>query len=426
MFSNIFTFGIYSAVKENKMLNIIWTGFFLAAFAAAVWQALALGNGAIWAEMVQSTFTAAKAAFQICLNLTGMLCLWLGLLKIAEQAGITAVLAKTLAPLFRRVMPDVPSDSPALGSVVMNMAANILGLDNAATPMGLKAMEQLQKLNPKKDEASPAQVLFMVINASAVTLIPITILMYRAELGSVNPSAVFMPILLATSVSTFVGFMAVAWVQKLDVFNRVVLAYLGSLAAVILFLAWYFNSLPPAERLDASAVWGSFILFSVIIIFILCGLLRKINVYETFIAGAREGFDIAVRIIPYLVAMLTAIAVFRVSGCLDLFVVGCEKLFSALGMNTDFVPALPTAVLKPLSGSGARAMMIETMQTYGADSFPAFVSCVIQGSSETTFYVLAVYFGAVKITKVGAALPCALLADLAGIAAAVGCAYLFY
>ena len=408
------------------MLNLIWSGFFVTAFIAAVYQAFWMGNAAIWTGLVEATFTSAKAAFQICLNLTGMLCLWLGLLKIAEAAGITNLLAKALAPLFRRIMPEVPSDSPALGSIVMNMAANVLGLDNAATPMGLKAMEQLQNLNPHKDKASAAQVLFMVINASAVTLIPITILMYRTELGSLNPSAVFMPILFATSLSTFAGFLAVAWVQKLNIFNRIVMAYLGAFVCFILILAWYFNALPPAERLNASAAGGNFILFAVIITFIAAGLIKRLNVYEVFIAGAKEGFDIAVRIIPYLVAMLVAIAVFRASGCLDYVVLGFEKLFAFLGMNTDFVPALPTAIMKPLSGSGARAMMIETMQTYGADSFPAFVSCIIQGSSETTFYVLAVYFGAVKITKVGAALPCALFADFIGMVAAVYFAYLFY
>ena len=314
------------------MLNFIWSGFFLAAFAAALYQSLGLDNAAIWTELVNSTFASAKSAFQICLNLTGMLCLWLGLLKIAERAGVTDLLAKALAPLFRRILPGVPSDSPALGSIVMNMAANVLGLDNAATPMGLKAMEQLQSLNPHKDRASPAQVLFMVINASAVTLIPITILMYRAELGSTNPSAVFMPILFATSLSTLAGFLAVAWVQKLNIFNRVVLAYLSGFALFILGLAWYFSSLPPGERLTASAAGGNFVLFAVIIGFITAGLIRRLNVYELFIAGAKEGFEIAVRIIPYLVAMLVAIAVFRTSGCLDYIVWGFEKLFAALGM----------------------------------------------------------------------------------------------
>lgn len=408
------------------MLNWIWCGFFIAAFLAAIAQSLFLGNSEIWSELIGSTFSSAKTAFQICLNLTGMLCLWLGLLKIAEKSGITNLLAAFLKPLFQKIMPDVPANHPALGSIVMNIAANVLGLDNAATPMGLKAMEQLQTLNPHKDQASPAQVLFMVINASAVTLIPITILMYRSELGSLNPSAVFVPILLATSVSSLVGFLAVAWVQKLPIFNRVVLSYLGGFLVLIGVLAWYFLSLSPEDRLTASAQGGNFILFLIIIVFIAAGLVKKLNVYEEFILGAKEGFDIAIRIIPYLVAMLVAIAVFRTSGCLDYIVQAFAWLFSSLGLNTDFVAALPTAVMKPLSGSGARAMMIETMQTYGADSFPAFVSCVIQGSTETTFYVLAVYFGVVKIIKVGAALPCALLADLAGIVAAISLSYVFY
>ena len=310
--------------------------------------------------------------------------------------------------------------------MIMNIAANMLGLDNAATPMGLKAMEQLQTLNPKKDTASDAQVLFMVINTSAVTLIPITILMYRAELGASNPSAVFMPILFATSLSTLSGFLAVAWVQRLNIFNRVVMSYLLGFAAFIGAVAWYFESLPLEERLQMSAAWGNFILFAFIISFITAGIIRKVNVYETFIQGAKEGFDIAVRIIPYLVAMLVAIAVLRASGVLNIIVLGFENFFNFIGINTDFVPALPTAILKPLSGSGARAMMIETMQTYGADSFPAFVSAVVQGSTETTFYVLAVYFGAVKITKIRSALPCSLLADFVGITSAIILAYLFY
>lgn len=407
------------------MLNIIWVAFFLSAFLLAASQSLS-GNLQIWTELVTAIFASAKTAFTISLNLTGILCLWLGLLKIAEQSGLTSLLARALSPLFRRIMPDVPSDSPAMGSMIMNIAANVLGLDNAATPMGLKAMEQLQALNPRPDQASPAQVLFMVINSSAVTLIPITILMYRAELGSANPAAVFLPILLATSVSTLTGFFAVAAVQRLNIFNRVVMTYLFAFTAFIVGVAWYFDSLPSAQRLSFSAVCGNFMLFFIITAFIFAGVLKRLNVYEVFISGAREGFDIAVRIIPYLVAMLVGIAVFRASGALDYIVLGFDKTFAALGFDTGFVAALPTAVLKPLSGSGARAMMIETMTAYGADSFPAFVSAVVQGSTETTFYVLAVYFGAVKITKVGAALPCALLADLAGIVAAVYFSYCFY
>ncbi len=408
------------------MLNIIWVSFFLCAFVFAAYQSLWLGRGEIWTQLVAATFASSKTAFSISLNLTGILCLWLGLLKIAQTSGLTELLAKALKPFFRKIMPEVPENSPAMGSIIMNMAANVLGLDNAATPMGLKAMEQLQELNPHKDRASNAQVLFMVINASAVTLIPITILMYRSELGASDPGAVFMPILFATSSSTLVGFLAVAWVQKLNIFNRVVLAYLGLFVAFITLVACYFNSLPEESRLSASADCGNFVLFAFIVTFICSGLIKKINVYETFIEGAKEGFEIAVRIIPYLVAMLVAIAVLRSSGVLDLVVSGFEKLFAAAGMDTGFVPALPTALMKPLSGSGARAMMIETMTNYGPDSFPAFVAAVVQGSTETTFYVLAVYFGAVKISKVGAALPCALLADLAGISAAVYFSYLFY
>ncbi len=408
------------------MLNFIWAGFFIVGFICAAYQSLIGGDVSVWQNLSTSLFATAKTAFLISINLTGLLCLWLGMLKIAEKSGLTGLLAKALAPLFRKIMPDVPQNHPAIGSIIMNMAANMLGLDNAATPMGLKAMEQLQELNPKKDTASPAQVLFMVLNASAVTLIPITILMYRAELGSANPSAVFIPILFATSASTLVGFLAVAYVQKLNIFNRTVLAYFLLFVAIVGGAAFYFLSLPPAQRFAFSSALSNFLLMFFILIFLLAGLYKKINVYETFISGAKDGFEVAIKIIPYLVAMLCAIAIFRASGALDLLVFTFEAIFSFFGLNTDFVAALPTAFMKPLSGSGARAMMIETMQAYGADSFPAFVSCIIQGSTETTFYVLAVYFGAVKISKTGAALPCALLADLAGIVTAILCGYAFY
>ncbi len=407
------------------MLKIIWSFFFLSAFAAALWQTFA-GNIAVWSELVGALFDSAKSAFSIALNLTGLLCLWLGLLKIAEKSGITEILARLLRPLFTRIMPGVPADSPAVGSMVMNIAANVLGLDNAATPMGLKAMEQLQEHNPRKDTASDAEIMFMVINSSSVTLIPITILMYRSELGSANPASVFVPILLATSVSTLVGFLAVAAVQKLNIFNRVVLFWLLAAVALVSALAWGFLQLPPPERMAISAAVGNGILFFIAAFFIFWGLIKKQDVYENFIDGAKEGFKIAVTIIPYLVAMLTAIAVFRASGMFDLLLLGIEKGLAALGVDTAFVPALPTALMKPLSGSGARAMMIETMQTYGADSFPGFAASVVQGSTETTFYVLAVYFGAVKITRTRSALPCALLADLAGIAAAIALSYCFF
>lgn len=408
------------------MLNIIWSAFFIAAFFFAAIDAWWFGQADVWSRLVLASFSSAKSAFSICLNLTGILCLWLGLLKIAQVSGLTEILAKFLRPLFAKLMPEVPSSSPALGSMVMNIAANMLGLDNAATPMGLKAMEQLQSLNPHKDKASNAQVLFMVINASAVTIIPITILMYLAELGAANPASVFLPILLATSASTLVGFLSVALVQKLNIFNRVVLGYLLGFAALIALIGWYFSSLPEGERLVAAATWGNFTLFAVMILFIVSGLIKKIDVYDAFITGAKEGFEIAIKIIPYLVAMLVGIAVFRASGGLDWLVAGFAWLAENIGLDTKFVAALPTAIMKPLSGSGARAMMIETMQNYGADSFPGFVASVVQGSTETTFYVLAVYFGAVGISKVGAALPCALLADLAGIITAIAVSYIFY
>lgn len=396
------------------------------AFAFAAVDSFYFGNSAIWAGMVGATFESAKTAFSVSINLTGILCLWLGLLKIAQASGLTELLAKALRPLFAKLTPDVPSDSPALGSIVMNIAANMLGLDNAATPMGLKAMEQLQVLNPHKDTASNAQVLFMVLNASAVTVIPITILMYRAELGSANPAAVFLPILLATSASTLAGFLSVAWAQRLNIFNRVVGGYLLGFACLIGIMCWSFAVLRPENRLNAASAFGNFILYAVIVLFLICGLLKKVNVYDTFIEGAKEGFSIAVKIIPYLVAMLVAISALRSSGCLDCIVGGFAWLFNQLGIDTEFVGALPTAIMKPLSGSGARAMMIETMQNYGADSFQGFVASVVQGSTETTFYVLAVYFGAVGISKVGAALPCALFADLVGIFTAICVSYIFY
>ncbi len=408
------------------MINYIWAFFFVGAFIAAAVQCLFFGNALIWDVMANSVFDSAKTAFSISINLTGILCFWLGMLKIAEKAGITELLAKALYPLFRKIMPGLKKDSPAFGSIVMNMAANMLGLDNAATPMGLKAMEQMQKENKSKDAASNEQILFMVINSSAVTLLPITIFMYRSELGSTNPAMVFLPILLATSVSTIVGFLSVAIVQKLNIFNRVVLGYALAFLLFVLCIACGFVFLNPATRSQTVAEIGNFILIFFIFAFIGAGLFKKVNVYDEFINGAKDGFNIAVSIIPYLVAMLVAIAFFRASGMLDMIVNGIERMFVSLDINAEFVKALPTAFLKPLSGSGARAMMIETMKTYGADSFAGFTSSIIQGSTETTFYVLAVYFGAVKISNTRHALPCALLADLAGIVAAIVLGYCFF
>lgn len=408
------------------MLNVIWSSFFVLSFFAAITQCFVFGNYDIWTEIVNHLFEAATNAFQIALNLTGMLCLWLGLLKIAEKSGLTEILAKALRPLFKIIMPDIPEKSPAIGSIVMNMAANILGLDNAATPMGLKAMEQLQKDNPSKDKASNAQVMFIVINASAITVLPISILMYRHLEGATNPSAVFIPILLATTCSTVAGFLAVAWKQKLQIFSKTFVFYMFGLLLVIGAICTYFYSLDDDARILYSETCANALILSFMTFFILYGAYKRLNLYETFINGAKEGFQIAVQIIPYLVAMLVAIAVLRYSGVLDAVVWVFEKIFAFVGFNTDFIPALPTALMKPLSGNGARAMMIETMQNYGADSFPAFVSAVIQGSTETTFYVIALYFGAVKISKTGAALPCALFADFVGVCAAVILAYVFY
>lgn len=407
------------------MLNIIWVSFFIIAFLDALYQFLS-GQTDIFGALVQSLFEAAQNGFTLSIGLTGMLCFWLGLLKVGEKSGLTNILAKALSPLFKKIMPEIPQNHPALGSIVMNMAANILGLDNAATPMGLKAMNELQELNKKKNTASNAQILFMVINASAVTLIPINILMYRQMLGCANPASVFIPILLATSVSTLVGFLSVAYAQKLNIFNRVVLSYLIGFLLFILSVVYFFSDLDNETRLKYSQDIANLILFSFIIIFLVSGVIKRLNVYEVFIEGAKEGFHIAVQIIPYLVSMLCAIAVLRTSGVMDLFVDFIKNICSFFSLDTSFVPALPTALMKPLSGSGARAMMIETLQNYGADSFEGFVSSVVQGSTETTFYVLAVYFGAVKISKTRSALPCALVADFAGIVAAIVFSYMFY
>ena len=407
------------------MLNIIWAGFFVLAFICAIGQSLC-GNFEVWPQMVQSLFASADNGFKIAINLTGVLCFWLGCMKIAEKSGLIDLLAKAIYPLFYRIMPDVPQNSPAFGSMVMNIAANILGLDNAATPMGLKAMEQLQDVNKNKQKASDAMVLFMVINASSVTLFPITILMYRYQMGSADPAAVFIPILLATSISTMVGFLAtLAW-QKINVFNKVVMSYLLAGIGFVAAIAWGFAAMDEQTRTQISYLISNIILISLATGFIVSGMLRKLNVYELFIDGAKDGFKIAVQIIPYLVAMLVAIGLFRVSGGLDYICSGFAWIFEKMGLNTDFVAALPTALMKPLSGSGARAMMLDTFATYGVDSFAGFAASVVQGSTETTFYVLAVYFGAVTISKTGAALPLALLADLAGIVSAIGLAYWFY
>ncbi len=407
------------------MLNFIWAGFFILATVFALIESNN-GNWDVWSEMVKTMFESAENAFKISINLTGILCFWLGLMKIAEKSGLMEILAKILKPLFYKIMPDVPKQSPAFASMVMNIAANVLGLDNAATPMGLKAMEQLQECNSHKDKASNAQVLFMVINSSSVTLIPITVLMYRFQFGAANPAAVFIPILLATSISTLVGFIATMLWQKINIFNKVVLFYLITIITFIVFVAFSFSALSPEMRAKFSYILSNITLFALTITFIVSGIVKKQPVYELFIDGAKDGFKIAVQIIPYLVAMLTAIAVFRTSGGLNYICSAITNILTSFNINTDFVAALPTAIMKPLSGSGARAMMLDTFTVYGVDSFAAFTSSIIQGSTETTFYVLAIYFGAIKVSKTGAALPLALLADFAGIISAITLAYLFY
>ena len=407
------------------MLNFIWAGFFIVAFISAVLQSFA-GNTEIWNNLSNALFSTAHLGFRIALDLTGVLCFWLGLIKIAEKSGLSELLAKILKPLFHKIMPEIKKDSPAFGAIVMNIASNILGLDNAATPMGIKAMELLQEENKNKSTASNAQILFMVINSSAVTLIPITILMYRFQSGSENPAAVFIPILIATSISTLSGFLATAWWQKINIFDRVILSYLlGGIAFVALSI-WGFYSLDELSRTRVSYIVSNALLYGLVTAFIVSGLIKKLNVFELFIEGAKDGFKTAVHIIPYLVAMLVAIGVFRASGALDYIVDFIKIAISKLSVNTDFVYVLPTAIMKPLSGSGARAMMLDTFNVYGVDSFAGFASSIVQGSTETTFYVLAVYFGAVKIYNTRSALPLALFADVMGIISAIVLAYIFY
>lgn len=407
------------------MLNLIWIGFFLTAFAAGLFQFFIGGQLDIFARMMKAGFDNAKLAFDIALGLTGVMCLWLGVLKIGERVGFLDGLARLLSPLFVRLFPQVPPGHPALGAITMNMAANMLGLDNAATPIGIKAMKELQTLNPDKDTASNAQILFLVINASSVTLLPVTIFTYRAQLGAADPTDVFIPILMATYCSTLAGFAFVAWRQRIRL-DPVVLSWISGLTLGVGGLALYFAGLPAAQMAATSSVLSNFLLLAIIMVFLLGALWRKINAYEAFIEGAKDGFQTAITIIPYLVAMLVAIGLLRASGALDVAMQAAAGLVRAAGFDARWVEGLPTMLMKPLSGSGARAMMIETMQTKGADSFAGRLACIIQGSTETTFYVLAVYFGAVGIKRVRYAVAGGLVADLAGFTAAVFSAYLFF
>lgn len=408
------------------MLTHLWFAFFAVSFISACYQWLINGQSEIFSALVQSTFNMAGLSVEIAIGLIGVLALWLGFFKIAERAGMVQLLSRLLEPLFLKLMPDVPKNHPSHGSITMNIAANILGLDNAATPMGLKAMQDLQSINPEKDTASNAQILFLVLNTSSLTLLPVTIFMYRAQQGAADPSAVFLPILMATSASTLTGLLAVAYMQKINLLDKTIAIYFSAFAILLAALASYLVSLPTEEMSATSSLLGNFILFGVIMLFLGAGWYKKVDVYDAFIEGAKEGFEIAIKLIPYLLAMLVAIGLLRSSDVLDNLLTIFNYLFTLAGVNTDFIQALPTAFMKPLSGSGARAMMLETMNTYGVDSFAATVSAILQGSTETTFYVLAVYFGSVNIKHVRHALGCALLADLAGIITAIFAGYLFF
>ena len=408
------------------MLNILWLGFFIVAAIAALAQWLVGGQPQVFAQMVQALFAMAKLSVEVMVLLFGTLTLWMGFLRIAEEAGIVQWLAKVLGPLFAKLMPEVPRGHPALGLITLNFAANGLGLDNAATPMGLKAMRALQELNPKPDTATNAQILFLVLNASSLTLLPVTIFMYRMQQGAVDPTLVFLPILLATSASTLVGLLSVALVQRLPIFSPVVLAYLLPVALGLAGFMALLTTLSAAALASLSALLGNLTLFALIVLFVSLGAYKKVPVYDSFLTGAKEGFDVAKGLLPYLVAMLCAVGVFRASGALDYVLDAIRWCVGALGMDGRFVDALPTALVKPFSGSAARAMLIETMQSQGVDSFAALAAATIQGSTETTFYVLAVYFGAVGIQKARHAVPCALVAELAGVVAAIGVTYWFF
>ena len=408
------------------VLNYIWVAFFAIAFVIALVKLVFLGDFDVFPAMIDSTFSSSKTAFEISLGLTGVLALWLGIMKIGEQGGVVNVLARVLSPVFNKLFPDIPKGHPVTGSIFMNIAANMLGLDNAATPLGLRAMEQLQELNTKKDTATNPMIMFLVLNTSGLTLIPISILVYRAQMGASQPTDVFIPILLATFFSTLAGIIVTSLYQRINLVNRTLLLTLGGACAVIAAVIWGFSQLDSDHMNRVSTTAANILLMLIIIAFIFAGVRKKVNVYDAFIEGAKEGFTTAVRIIPYLVAILVAIGVFRASGAMDMLIDGIKWCVAAVGGNTDFVGALPTALMKPLSGSGARGMMVDAMTTYGADSFIGRLSCVFQGSTDTTFYILAVYFGSVGIRYTRHAVACGLLADLAGVIAAIAICYMFF
>ena len=408
------------------VLNYIWIAFFLVAFAVALVRLIFMGDVEVFPAIMNSTFSSAKTAFEISLGLTGVLSLWLGIMRIGEKGGVVNVVARWLAPVFSRIFPDIPKGHPVTGTIFMNFAANMLGLDNAATPMGLKAMEQLQELNTKKDTATNPMIMFLVLNTSGLTLVPISVMVYRAQMGAAQPTDVFVPILLATFFSTIVGLIVTCLYQRINLFNRTLMLFLGALCTLVALIIWGFSAMPREQMDMVSSTFANVFLFSIITCFIIAGMRKKINVYDTFIEGAKEGFETAVRIIPYLVAILVAIGVFRASGAMDFLIDGIAWCVAALGGDTEFVGALPTALMKPLSGSGARGLMVDAMTTYGADSFVGRLACLFQGATDTTFYILAVYFGSVGIRKTRHAVTCGLLADLAGILSAIFICYLFF
>lgn len=408
------------------VLNYIWVAFFVIAFVVALGRLLFMGDTDIFTALVNSTFDSSKNAFEISLGLTGILALWLGIMKIGEQSGMIGALSRWLSPVFCRLFPDIPKGHPAMGSIFMNLSANMLGLDNAATPMGLKAMKELQELNPKKDTATNPMIMFLVINTSGLILIPVSIMVYRAQMGAALPTDIFIPTLLTTTVSTLVGVTVVSLSQRINLLCKPILLLVGGIALFFTILIWLFVHLGREQMGTYSTLVANIILFSIILFFILWGVWKKINVYDAFIEGAKEGFTTAVRIIPYLVAFLVGIAVFRTSGAMDLLVQGIGSLVGLLGVDTSFVGALPTALMKSLSGSGANGLMIDAMREYGADSFVGRMSCVVRGASDTTFYILAVYFGSVGVTKTRNAVSCGLLADLSGIVAGIIISYLFF
>lgn len=408
------------------VLNYIWIAFFLVAFAVALVRLIVFGDTEVFPAIMNSTFSSAKSAFEISLGLTGVLSLWLGIMRIGEKGGVVNVVARWLAPVFSKIFPDIPKGHPVTGTIFMNFAANMLGLDNAATPMGLKAMEQLQELNTEKDTATNPMIMFLVLNTSGLTLVPISVMVYRAQMGAAQPTDVFVPILLATFFSTVVGLIVTCLCQRINLFNRTLLLFIGGLCALVALIIWGFSAMPREQMDVVSSTFANVFLCGIIACFIIAGMRKKINVYDTFIEGAKEGFQTAVRIIPYLVAILVAIGVFRASGAMDFLIDGIAWCVALVGGDTEFVGALPTALMKPLSGSGARGLMVDAMTTYGADSFVGRLACLFQGATDTTFYILAVYFGSVGIRKTRHAVTCGLLADLAGIISAIFIGYLFF